>query len=180
MTALLLALTLTAAPTAKPESKPMSFYDLKTKSLDGKAVDLAQYKGKVLLVVNTASKCGYTPQYEGLEKLYEQTKEKGVVVVGFPSNDFGGQEPGKPEEIAKFCSLKFNVQFPLMEKVKTKGDSQSPIYRFLSEKHGEPQWNFHKYIVGKDGQVKAAFESSVEPQSEELKNALDKALAEKI
>ncbi len=154
----------------------MSFFDFKTNTLDGKPADLAQYKGKVVVVVNTASACGYTPQYEGLEKLYEEMKDKGVVVLGFPSNDFGGQEPGTAEEIKKFCTLKFNVRFPMFEKVKTKGEGQSPIYAFLAAKEGEPKWNFHKYVVGKDGQVKNAFKSSVTPDSAELKSAIDAAL----
>ena len=175
LTSLALGLALAAAPV---EKTPMSFFDLKTNTLDGKPADLAQYKGKVVLVVNTASECGFTPQYEGLEKLYEEMKDKGVMVLGFPSNDFGGQEPGKPEEIKKFCSLKFHVQFPMFEKVKTKGDGQSPIYAFLAAKEGEPKWNFHKYVVGKDGQVKNAFKSSVTPESAELRTAIAAALKE--
>jgi glutathione peroxidase len=154
----------------------MSFYDLKTHTLDGKSVDLSQYKGKVVLVVNTASECGFTPQYEGLENLYESMKAKGVVVIGFPSNDFGGQEPGSPEQIQQFCSTKFHVQFPMMEKVKTKGDGQSPVYAFLTAKHDAPKWNFHKYVVGKDGQVAGSFGSAVKPDSAELKAAIDAAL----
>jgi glutathione peroxidase len=159
-------------------STPMSFFDLKTKSLDGKAVDLAQFKGKVVLVVNTASECGYTPQYKGLQELYDQMKAKDFVIVGFPSNDFGGQEPGKPEEIKKFCELRYKVTFPMMEKVVTHGEGQSPVYAFLASKHGEPKWNFHKYLIGKDGRVKAAFKSAVTPDSAELKSAIDAALAE--
>jgi glutathione peroxidase len=157
---------------------PMSFFDLKTQSLDGKPVDLSSYKGKVLLVVNTASECGFTPQYEGLEKLHEEMQAKGVVVLGFPSNDFGGQEPGSAEQIQTFCQTRFGVKFPLMSKVKTKGDGQSPIYQFLSEKHGAPKWNFHKYVVGKDGEVKQAFPSATKPESPELRKALESALAE--
>ena len=171
---ILLAGLLTSTPTAEA---PKSFFELKTQSLDGKPANLAQYKGKVLLVVNTASQCGYTPQYEGLEKLHEQLKDKGVVVLGFPSNDFGGQEPGTPEDIKKFCTLRFHVQFPMMEKVKTKGPGQSPVYAFLTAKHEAPQWNFHKYVIGKDGQVQASFRSDVTPDSDELKKALDGALA---
>src|SRR4051812_20968013 len=173
--ALVVGLTLAAAPV---EKAPMSFFDFKTQTLDGKPADLAQYKGKVVLVVNTASECGYTGQYEGLEKLHEAMKDKGVVVLGFPSNDFGGQEPGTHEEIKKFCTLKFHVQFPMFEKVKTKGDGQSPIYAFLAEKNGEPKWNFHKYVVGKDGQVKNAFKSAVTPESAELRTAIATALKE--
>ena len=174
MRAAILALLCLAATT----EKPMSLYDLTVNSLDGKPQSLSTYKGKVSLVVNTASECGFTPQYEGLEKLHEAMKDKGVVVLGFPSNDFGGQEPGSAEEIKKFCSLKFHVQFPLMEKVKTKGDGQSPVYAFLTAKNDAPAWNFHKYVVGKDGQVKASFKSQVTPQSDELKKALETALAE--
>lgn len=172
---ILAAVTFGAAAFAEPA---MSFFDLKTNRLNGKPENLSEYKGKVLLVVNTASECGYTPQYAGLEKLHKEYKDKGVEVLGFPSNDFGAQEPGSAQEIAKFCELRFKVTFPLFEKVKTKGEGQSPVYEFLARKHGAPKWNFHKYVVGKDGQVKAAFPSSVEPDSAELKKALDSALAE--
>lgn len=154
----------------------MSLYDLTTNSLDGKPVKLADYKGKVLVIVNTASQCGYTPQYAGLQKLYEGYRDKGVVVLGFPSNDFGGQEPGTPAQIKTFCETKFQVQFPMFEKVKTSGDGQSPVYRFLTAKHAAPKWNFHKYVVGKDGHVVAAFPSSVVPESAELKSAIETAL----
>lgn len=156
----------------------MSLYDLTVKTLDGQPESLGDFRGKVLVVVNTASECGYTPQYAGLEKLYEDYRGKGVVVLGFPSNDFGQQEPGSPAEIKKFCEAKFHVQFPMFEKVKTKGEGQSPVYKFLTAKHGEPQWNFHKYIVGKDGQVRAAFKSSVTPESREIKEAIESALKE--
>ena len=175
---LTLAFALAAAPAVTPKETPMSFFDFKTNTLDGKPADLAQYKGKVVVVVNTASACGFTPQYEGLEKLYEEMKDKGVVVLGFPSNDFGGQEPGTHEEIKKFCTLKFNIRFPMFEKVKTKGEGQSPIYAFLAAKNGEPKWNFHKYVVGKDGQVKNAFKSAVTPDSAELRTAITTALKE--
>jgi len=171
----LAAVTFGAAAFAEPV---MSFFDLKTNRLNGKPENLSEYKGKVLLVVNTASECGYTPQYAGLEKLYKDYQGKNVVVLGFPSNDFGAQEPGSAQEIAKFCDLRFHVTFPMFEKVVTKGAGQSPVYEFLARKHGAPKWNFHKYVVGKDGQVKAAFPSSVEPDSAELKKALDSALAE--
>ncbi|WP_208719263.1 glutathione peroxidase [Corallococcus sicarius] len=164
----------------KTEKKTMSFHQLSANRLDGKPEQLSDFQGKVALVVNTASECGYTPQYKGLEALHQGYKDKGVVVLGFPSNDFGGQEPGTSQEIAKFCELRFKVTFPMFEKVKTKkGEGQSPVYAFLAKDHGEPKWNFHKYVVGKDGQVKAAFPSSVTPDSPELKAALDKALAEK-
>jgi len=168
---------LLAAGAAAKEGAVMSFYDLDTTTLDGKPASLSQYEGKVLLVVNTASECGFTPQYEGLEKLYEAYKDKGVVVLGFPSNDFGGQEPGSAEQIKTFCEKKYHVTFPMFAKVKTKGDGQSPVYRFLTAKNGEPKWNFHKYVVGKDGQVRAAFPSAVKPDSPELKRAIEAALA---
>ncbi|NTX36535.1 MULTISPECIES: glutathione peroxidase [unclassified Myxococcus] len=160
------------------EKKPMSLHDLSANRLDGKAEKLSDFQGKVLVVVNTASECGYTPQYAGLEKLFQDYKDKGVVVLGFPSNDFGGQEPGSSEDIKKFCELRFKVSFPMFEKVKTKGDGQSPVYAFLAKNHDAPKWNFHKYVVGKDGQVKAGFPSKVTPESDELRKAVDAALAQ--
>ena len=155
----------------------MSFFDLSAKTLDGKPQPLSAYRGQVVLVVNTASECGFTPQYGGLEKLHEEYKGKGFTVLGFPSNDFGGQEPGTAEQIASFCSTKFDVTFPLFEKVHTKGPEQSTVYAFVTKQHGEPRWNFHKYLVGKDGQVVAAFSSKVGPESAELRGAIDQALA---
>jgi glutathione peroxidase len=163
---------------AAPLEKPMSFYELKTNTLDGTPANLEQYKGKVLLVVNTASECGNTPQYAGLEKLHQELKDKGALVVGFPSNDFGGQEPGSAAEIKKFCSLQYKVTFPMFEKVKTKGDGQSPVYSFLTKDHGEPKWNFDKYLVGKDGKVKAHFKAKVQPEDKDLRNAIEAALKE--
>ncbi len=154
----------------------MSFYDLTANTLDGTPKSLSEYKGNVLVVVNTASECGFTPQYAGLERLYEDYKGRGVVVLGFPSNDFGGQEPGTAEEIKTFCEKKFHVTFPMFAKVKTKGEGQSPVYKFLTAKNAEPKWNFHKYVVGKDGQVAAMFASAVKPDSQELKNAIETAL----
>jgi glutathione peroxidase len=155
----------------------MGLYDLNVQTIDGTAQPLSAYKGKVTLVVNVASACGFTPQYAGLEKLWQEYKAKGLVVLGFPSNDFGAQEPGTEAEIKKFCSLKYGVSFPMFAKVKTKGDGQSPVYKLLAEQ-GEPKWNFHKYLVGKDGKVKAAFPSKVAPDAPELRSAIDKALAE--
>lgn len=164
-----------AATAATPE-KTMSFFDLSTKSLSGEAKSLAEYKGKVVLVVNTASECGFTPQYAGLEKLWQAYKDKGVVVLGFPSNDFGGQEPGTAEEIKTFCEKKYAVTFPMFEKVVTKGAGQSPVYAFLTATQGEPKWNFHKYLVGRDGQVRASFGSRTTPESDELRQAIEAAL----
>lgn len=158
-------------------SSSSSITDLTVPNIDGQPQALSAYKGKVLLVVNVASECGFTPQYTGLEKLWQDYKGKGVVVLGFPSNDFGGQEPGSEAEIKSFCSTKFHVTFPMFAKVKTKGAGQAPIYKLLAAK-GEPRWNFHKYLVGKDGQVKAGFASGVTPESAELRGALDAALKE--
>jgi glutathione peroxidase len=156
----------------------MSFFDFTANRLDGRPQALSEYRGKVLLVVNTASECGYTPQYAGLAKLHEEYKDKGALVLGFPSNDFGAQEPGTAEQIAEFCDARYRVRFPLFEKVHTKGGQKSAIYGFLSAKHGEPRWNFHKYVVGRDGEVRAAFSSDVAPESKELRAALDAALAQ--
>jgi len=162
-------MNLTAAPA-------QSLHEFKVNSLDGKPVDLAQYKGKVVLVVNVASKCGNTPQYAGLEKLYTENKDKGFVILGFPSNDFGGQEPGTPQEIATFCTLNYHVTFPMFEKVKVKGEGESPVYQFLTNGFPEPDWNFTKYLVDKNGKVIQEFPSKVKPESEELRDAIDTAL----
>jgi len=156
-----------------------SFYDLKVNTLAGQPADLSAYKGKVALVVNVASQCGYTPQYAGLEKLWREMAPKGVVVLGFPSNDFGGQEPGSAEEIQQFCKRTYDVTFPLFEKVVTKaGAGQSPVYAFLGETGDLPAWNFSKYVVDKQGKVTAFFPSRVTPDAAELRAALDKALAQ--
>jgi glutathione peroxidase len=173
--AFLAAMTLVAP---LPAQQAMTLYELKTTTLDGKPADLAQYKGKVSLVVNVASKCGYTPQYEGLEKLQRDMKDKGFNVLGFPSNDFGGQEPGTAQEIATFCKLTYDVTFPMFEKVVTrKGTDQSPIYTFLGRSGRLPAWNFSKYVVDKQGKVVAFFESSVTPDDPALRAAIAKALA---
>ena len=175
--AMLLATAVAAWPARAQQ--PSSFYDLNTLSLDGKPGNLAQYQGKVSLVVNVASKCGFTPQYEGLEALQKEMKGKGFNVLGFPSNDFGGQEPGTAEEIATFCKTKYDVSFPLFEKGVTKaGPTQSPVYQFLGASGNLPGWNFSKYVIDKKGNVVAFFPSKVTPDAPELKAAIDKALAE--
>jgi len=154
-------------------------YDVKVKSLDGKPVDLSQYKGKKILIVNTASECGYTPQYEDLEKLSEQYKDK-LVVIGFPCNDFGGQEPGTAEDIQKFCTGKYNVTFPLMEKVNIKTEPVSPIYQWLTtkEKNGvedaDVKWNFNKFLIDENGHYVAHYLSKVKPFDDELIAAINK------
>ena len=156
-----------------------TFYDLKTQSLVGnKPVDLGMYRGKVTLVVNVASYCGYTPQYKGLEALHRELQPKGFAVLGFPSNDFGQQEPGTAEEIADFCRLTYDVSFPMFAKVVTQpGQGQSPIYQFLGRSGKLPTWNFGKYLIGKNGQVIGFFPSDVTPESAQLRGAITKALA---
>lgn len=170
------ALTILTTLTS-PADPVTSLYDLKVNSLDGKPVDLAQYKGHVVLVVNVASHCGFTPQYAGLEKLYTNYKDKGFFILGFPSNDFGGQEPGTPQEIITFCTTKYNVDFPMFEKVVTKkGDAQSPVYQFLTTGFPQPSWNFCKYLIDPTGKVLKFFPSKVKPDDKELTDAIDEAL----
>ncbi len=155
---------------------PESIYEQSTHSLDGKATSLADYQGKVALVVNLASFCGLTPQYQGLEALFQELSPKGFVVLGFPCNQFGGQEPGSPEEIQTFCSRNYGVTFPLFEKVEVKGPGQSPIYTILTTDAPAPSWNFTKYLVGKDGRLIQHFAPTVRPDDPELRTAIDKAL----
>jgi glutathione peroxidase len=171
--AALLVLAAVGLPAAE-----QSFYDFKTNTLKGAPADLGIYRGKVALVVNVASYCGFTPQYKGLEKLNREMKDKGVVVLGFPSNDFGEQEPGSAEEIEQFCKLTYDVTFPMFSKVVTmKGADQSPIYGWLGKSGHLPAWNFSKYVIGKNGQVVAFFPSDVTPESPQLRAAIAKALA---
>ena len=182
--AVIAAATVAVSPVAAQQQRAAggavtSVYELKTMALDGKPGNLAQYKGQVSLVVNVASKCGFTPQYEGLEKLPRELQGKGFNVLGFPSNDFGGQEPGSAEEIATFCKLTYDVTFPMFEKVVTKKASdQSPVYAFLGQGGHLPAWNFSKYLVDKQGRVVAFFPSDVTPQDPALRAAITKALAQ--
>jgi glutathione peroxidase len=155
----------------------MSLHDLTAQTIDHKPQPLSDYKGQVLLVVNTASECGATPQYAGLEELWREYKGRGLAVLGFPSNDFGAQETGPEDQIKSFCSTNYQVTFPLFAKVATKGGGQSAVYKFLTAKHGEPKWNFHKYLVGKNGEVLRAFGTKVEPNDAELRAAIEAALA---
>lgn len=160
----------------------MSFLDFKTQSLDGKPVDLSKFKGHVLLVVNTASKCGFTPQYAGLQKLSTEYGAKGLTVIGFPANNFGGQEPGTAAEIGAFCQKNYGVTFPLMAKSSVKGDDQSPIFAFLTKEAnpamtGDIGWNFEKFLISREGQLVARFKSGVTPDSDELKRAVETELA---
>jgi glutathione peroxidase len=159
-----------------------SVLDYSLKSIDGKPSPLAAYKGKAILLVNVASRCGYTPQYEGLEAVYRKYKDQGFVVLGFPANNFGGQEPGTDEEIKTFCSSKYNVTFPMFSKISVKGEDKAPLYQFLTDTAanpatgGEIKWNFTKFLVDKNGKVIARFDSAVRPESAEVAAAIEKAL----
>jgi glutathione peroxidase len=172
------SVALAAEPTA--QGNPVSVYDFKVKTIDGKETTLAQYKGKALLIVNTASKCGFTPQYAGLEALYEKYKDKGLVVLAFPSNDFGGQEPGTNSEIKTFCELKYKTTFPLFEKIDVKGDSAAPLYKYLTGlpgKQGGPvTWNFNKFLVAPDGTVVEHFDSKADPAGNSLPSKVEQVL----
>jgi len=159
-----------------------SVHEFTLNSIDGRPAPLSAYQGKVVLIVNVASRCGFTPQYAGLEALYEKYKDRGFAILGFPANNFGGQEPGTNEEIKTFCSTKYNVTFPMYSKISVKGDDQAPLYRFLTDKQanpatgGEIQWNFTKFLVDKNGKVVARFEPKVTPESPDVASAIEKAL----
>jgi glutathione peroxidase len=156
-----------------------SVYDFTMNSIDGQPVPLSSYKGKVMLLVNVASKCGYTPQYTALESVYEKYKDRGLVIVGIPANNFGSQEPGTNAEIKTFCTRKYNVSFPMMSKVSVKGSDTTPLYQYLTstpKTGGEIQWNFTKFLVDRDGNIVARFEPAVTPDSPEVTTAIEKAL----
>jgi glutathione peroxidase len=159
-----------------------SVLDFTLNSLDGKPAPLGDYRGKVVLIVNVASRCGYTPQYTGLEKIYEKYKDRGFVILGFPANNFGGQEPGTNEEIKTFCSSKYQVTFPMYSKVSVKGADATPLYQFLTDKKSNPatggdiEWNFTKFLVDRNGKVIARFEPAIEPESSDVTGAIEKAL----
>jgi glutathione peroxidase len=161
-----------------------SIHDFEMKTIDGKAQKLADYRGKVLLVVNVASKCGLTPHYKGLEALYEEKKGAGFAVLGFPCNQFGGQEPGSDADVATFCSTSYGVTFPMFSKIDVNGAGRAPLYAWLSAEKTKPDgpgdvaWNFAKFVVGKDGAVKARFNPRVEPNDPALRGAIEAALAE--
>ena len=155
--------------------------DHTVETLEGESLDLGSFRGRPMLIVNTASKCGYTPQYESLQKLHETYGERGLVVLGFPSNDFGNQEPGTAEEIGAFCRLNYGVTFPMMAKVHTKGPEQAPLYRTLTADtgdgiRGEVRWNFTKFLVDAEGRVVARFEPAVDPMDPQLTSAVEKLL----
>lgn len=161
--------------------KMESVYEFTVKDIKGNDLSLSKYKGKVLLIVNVASKCGYTRQYSGLQNIYEKYKDKGFEILAFPCNDFGGQEPGSNEEIAEFCSVNFNVTFPIFDKVKVLGDDKSPLFKFLTDRiqsnSGDINWNFEKFLISKNGNIVNRFKSSVEPESEELISQIEEELA---
>jgi glutathione peroxidase len=156
-------------------------YSFTLDSIDGKPAPLAEYKGKVVMLVNVASKCGYTPQYSALEAVYEKYKDQGFVILGFPANNFGAQEPGTNEEIKTFCTRKYSVTFPMYSKISVKGDDQAPLYAYLTKETGagiagEIKWNFTKFLVDRDGKVVQRFEPAVTPDSKEVTAAIEKQL----
>jgi len=160
-----------------------SIQEISLKDIEGKDTSLKTYQGKVLLVVNVASRCGYTPQYKGLETVYEKYKDKGFTVLGFPCNQFGQQEPGTATEIKEFCSSKYNVTFPLFSKIDVNGPTRHPLYVALAGKDspfpGDIKWNFSKFLIGRDGKILKRFEPGVTPESAEMTGAIDAALAAK-
>jgi len=160
-----------------------SIHDMAVKDIDGKEVALKDYRGKVLLIVNVASRCGFTPQYKELETVYEKYKDKGFVVLGFPCNQFGAQEPGTNEEIKQFCSSRYSVTFPLFDKIEVNGANRAPLYTSLAGKDspypGDIKWNFSKFLIGRDGKILKRFESGVVPNSPQVTQAIEAALATK-
>ncbi|RYE23417.1 MAG: glutathione peroxidase [Sphingobacteriales bacterium] len=161
------------------EDVPASIYDFKVASLSGGTIDFSAFKGKKILIVNTASKCGYTPQYEGLEKLYKEHKDK-LVIVGFPANNFMAQEPGSNETIAEFCQKNYGVSFPMASKISVKGKEKASIYHWLTEKQynnfedSDVKWNFQKYLIDEQGNLVAVFDPKVKPESDEILQAISK------
>jgi len=173
-----LAASGSAIPSRAAESPCPAVLDHELVSLQNAPVSLCQYSGIVLLVVNTASECGYTPQYEGLEKLYRRYRDKGFAVLGFPANDFGGQEPGANQEIAQFCRLNYGVTFPMFAKTSVVGAKANSLYRDLAARTGKPpRWNFHKYLLDRAGQPASVFESAVEPTDPRVTSQIEKLLA---
>jgi len=174
---------LNPSPTAPPPEH--SVYDFTMKNIDGQDVKLDAYKGKVVMVVNVASKCGYTPQYEGLQALYDKYKDKGLVILGFPANNFMGQEPGTEAEIKEFCTSKYKVTFPMFAKISVKGEDQHPLYNYLTNKATDPQfsgdisWNFNKFVIDRNGNIVARFGSKDTPEGEAVVAAVEKYIAAK-
>src|ERR1700722_9133099 len=160
-----------------------SIYDIPLQDIDGHGASLSAYKGKVLLIVNVASHCGFTPQYAALEAVYQKYKSQGLVICGFPCNQFGGQEPGTDTEIKQFCTAKYDVTFPMFDKLEVNGDNRHPLYVLLAGKDspfpGDIRWNFTKFVVGRDGKILNRFDSKVKPDSDEVTTAIETALAAK-
>ena len=178
---ILLILSLAAMATAERNIDIDSVHEFELTNIDGENISLDRYEGNVLLIVNTASECGYTPQYEGLQSLYEQYKDKGLVIAGFPANNFGGQEPGTDEEIKQFCKKNYGVAFPMFSKISVKGNDIHPLFDYLTSQPnpdftGEIKWNFEKFLVDKDGKLIRRFRSPVKPESDEIISAIDRAL----
>lgn len=177
-----LSINLTFAQSSDERGKRMakSIYEFVVKDINGNDVELSTYKGKVLLIVNVASECGYTPQYEGLQTLYDKFKTEGFEILAFPCNDFGGQEPGTNEEIKEFCSANFGVTFKLFDKIKVLGDEKEPLYDKLinnpTTEQGDIKWNFEKFLISKKGEVTARYRSAVKPLSDEIVNAIESEL----
>ena len=167
---------------ANPAGSGTSLYDFKMKNIDGKEVSLDTFKGNVVLVVNVASKCGNTPQYEGLQKIYEKYMDRGFVILGFPANNFKGQEPGTDAEIKKFCTVNYGVTFPMFSKISVLGDDMHPLYRYLTGKDTDPEfsgdirWNFDKFLLSKEGKIVARFNPKVKPESDEVIQAIETEL----
>lgn len=163
------------------QASAASLYDFNLPSIEGKPMPISDFKGKVILMVNVASRCGYTPQYKALESVYEKYKDKGFVILGFPANNFGAQEPGTNEEIKTFCSRTYNVSFPLYSKVSVKGNDETPLYQYLTQNSkpeigGEIKWNFTKFLVDRNGNVVHRFEPAVTPDSPEVTTAIEQLL----
>jgi glutathione peroxidase len=183
MKLILLATILSTALTMIAADSKLNLTDIPLKDINGKDTSLKAHKGDVLLIVNVASKCGYTPQYKSLEAVYRKYKAEGLAVLGFPCNDFGGQEPGTNEEIKTFCSTKYDVTFPLFDKVHVKGAEQAPLYAALTGKDspfpGDIKWNFGKFLIGRDGKIIKRWDSGAKPDSKEVTEAIEAALAAK-
>ena len=167
----------TPPPVQEAQAAASGFYALSTRTLEGEPADLSQFQGQVALVVNVASRCGLTPQYEGLEALHKELLGRGFTVLGFPSNDFRGQEPGSAEEIREFCSTTYGITFPIFEKMVVTGEAKSGVYQFLTEGQDEPNWNFTKYLVAKDGTVLERFDPGTTPDDGDLRKKIEAALA---
>jgi glutathione peroxidase len=176
-------LPILAATTVISAAAVVSLYDIPLKDIDGQDATLKPYQGKVILIVNVASKCGFTPQYAGLEELYKKYRDQGLVICGFPCNQFGGQEPGSEADIKQFCTSKYRVTFPMFSKIDVNGENRHPLYVQLagggSPFSGDIKWNFTKFLIGRDGKILNRFDSRVKPDSEEMTKAIEAALAAK-